>query len=44
MTATRFMNVAGKSNELLDLDVPVSGLYLLPAPSTPPEVIEKVAA
>jgi hypothetical protein len=37
MTATRFMNVyeLGKSNNLLDLSIPISGLYLLAAPSTP---------
>lgn len=39
MTATRFINVydMGKSNNLLDLDVPISGLYLLAAPGTPEE-------
>lgn len=36
MTATRFINVydMSKSNKLLDLSLPVSGLYLLAAPST----------
>jgi Protein of unknown function (DUF3102) len=35
MTATRFINVfdMSKSNNLLDLDLPISGLYLLAAPS-----------
>jgi hypothetical protein len=45
MTATRFMNVhslAGKSNKLLDLELPVSGLYLLAAPSTPEQVQQQV--
>jgi len=43
-TAERFINVAGKSDKLSNLEVPVSGLYLLAAPSTPPEVgIEQVA-
>jgi hypothetical protein len=39
MTATRFINVyeMSKSNNLLDLDVPVSGLYMLAAPGTPDE-------
>jgi hypothetical protein len=45
MTATRFINVyeMGKSNNLLDLDVPVSSLYLLAAPSSE-EVREEVIA
>lgn len=44
MTATRFMNVASKSNKLLDLEVPMSGLYLLArAPdSATEEIIERV--
>jgi hypothetical protein len=33
----------GKSVKLTDLNIPVSGLYLLAAPSTPAEVIEAVA-
>jgi hypothetical protein len=39
MTATRFMNVyeMSKSNNLLDLELPISSLYLLAAPSTPEE-------
>ena len=39
MTATRFIGVyeMSKSNKLLDLNVPVSGLYALAAPSTPDE-------
>ena len=43
-TALRFMQVAeavGKNNKLLDLDIGVSSLYLLAAPSTPPEAVEK---
>jgi hypothetical protein len=50
MTATRFINVyeMSKSNNLLDLDLPLSGLYLLAAPSTPEaarqEVIERAGA
>jgi Protein of unknown function (DUF3102) len=50
MTATRFMNVyeMSKSNNLLDLDLPVSSLYLLAAPSTPQEardaIIERAEA
>jgi hypothetical protein len=37
MTATRFINVydMSKSNKLLDLELPISALYLLAAPSTP---------
>jgi hypothetical protein len=31
----------GKNNKLLDLDIGVSSLYLLAAPSTPPEAVEK---
>jgi len=45
-TARNFIAVAeaaGKSAKFADLDVPVSGLYLLAAPSTPAEVIEAVA-
>jgi hypothetical protein len=50
MTATRFIHVfeLSKSNKLLDLDLPLSGLYLLAAPSTPEpaktEVIERAQA
>jgi hypothetical protein len=46
-TALRFMQVAeaaGKSNKLLDLDIGVSSLYLLAAPSTPPEAVDTVLA
>ena len=44
MTATRCINVfdMSKSNKLLDLNIPLSGLYLLASPSTPDEVREKV--
>jgi hypothetical protein len=45
-TAERFVQVAkkvAKFPNLGDLDVPVSGLYLLASPSTPAEVIEAVA-
>jgi hypothetical protein len=35
---------AGKNPNFGDLNVPVSGLYLLAAPSTPAEVIDAVAA
>jgi hypothetical protein len=45
MTGTRFMSVyqlAGKSNNLLDFELPVSGLYLLAAPSTPEDVRDDV--
>src|SRR5262249_25058663 len=40
----RFMNVyeCSKSHKLLDLDVPVSALYLLAAPSTPAEARKEV--
>jgi hypothetical protein len=40
MTANRFMNVYEqfKSNNLLHLDIDVSALYLIAAPSTPPPV------
>jgi DUF3102 family protein len=48
-TAERFMSVhalAGKSDNLSNLDLPISGLYLLAAPSTPKEardaIIERV--
>lgn len=44
-TARRFMGVyelAGKSGNLPDLDIPVSGLYLLAAPSTPDEARTEV--
>ncbi|MGY3496686.1 hypothetical protein [Bradyrhizobium sp. USDA 4502] len=47
MTAVRFMQVAelaGKSNKLLDLEIPVSGLYLLAAPSTPEEAQQEIIA
>jgi hypothetical protein len=45
-SARRFMAIAeavGKSPKLSDLNVPVSGLYLLIAHTTPAEVIEAVA-
>jgi Protein of unknown function (DUF3102) len=44
MTATRFINVyeMSKSNTVLDLDLPISGLYLLSAPSTPQSTREKI--
>ena len=45
-TAQGFMLVAetaGKSANFADLNVPVSGLYLLAAPSAPADVIEAVA-
>jgi hypothetical protein len=44
MTATRFINVyeMSKSNKLLDFDLPVSGLYLLAAPSTPEEARDEI--
>jgi hypothetical protein len=32
----------GKNNKLLDLNIGVSSLYLLAAPSTPPEAVETV--
>jgi len=44
-TALRFMQVTeavGKNNKLLDLNCGVSSLYLLAAPSTPPEAVEAV--
>jgi hypothetical protein len=43
-TARRFMNVyeASKSHNLLDLDIPLSGLYLLAAPSTPRGAVNEV--
>lgn len=43
-TAQRFMDVhalVGKNDKLSDLDIPVSGLYLLAAPNTPDEVIDQ---
>ena len=44
MTATRFINVyeMGKSNKLLDLELPVSSLYMLAAPSTPAEARDEI--
>jgi hypothetical protein len=42
-TAQRMMNVAGKSDKLSNLAVPISALYLLAAQSTPAEVIETIA-
>ena len=45
-TADRFIDVGRASFKvanLASLDVPVSGLYLLAAPSTPAEVIEVIA-
>jgi hypothetical protein len=46
-TALRFMRAhelssSLKSAKLADLEIPVSGLYLLAAPSTPPEVVDAV--
>jgi hypothetical protein len=41
-TAERFMQVHSKSDKLSNLDVPVSGLYLLAAPSTPEEARAEV--
>jgi hypothetical protein len=43
-TALNFMRVheLSKSKNFLDLSIPVSGLYLLAAPSTPPEVVDEV--
>jgi hypothetical protein len=47
-TAERFMQVHSKSDKLSNLEVPISGLYLLAAPSTPEnvraEITERVAA
>lgn len=42
--ARKFMHVAemSKSNNLFDLDIPVSGLYLLAAPSTPETARETI--
>jgi hypothetical protein len=44
-TALNFMRVAtlAESRNFRDLNVPVSGLYLLAAPSTPTEVVEAIA-
>jgi len=44
MTATRFINVydMSKSNKLLDLELPISALYLLAAPSTPQEARDEI--
>jgi hypothetical protein len=45
-TALNFMQVhamVGKSEKFADLSLPVSGLYLLAAPSTPEEVRDEVA-
>ena len=50
MTATRFINVyeMSKSNKLLDLDLPISAIYLLATPSTPEaakiEIVERAQA
>ena len=43
-TALNFMRVHefGKSKNFLDLNLPVSGLYLLAAPSTPDEARQQV--
>jgi hypothetical protein len=43
-TAQRFMQVyeLGKSTNLVDLEIPVSGLYLLAAPSTPSEARDEI--
>jgi hypothetical protein len=45
-TARNFMNVAGrfKSTKIGDLDINLTALYLLAAPSTPTEVVEEVMA
>ena len=42
-TAQRFMSVADKSDKLSNLEVPISGLYMLARRDTPPEVVEAVA-
>ena len=42
-TAQNYMAVAEQSAKFADLDVPVSALYLLAAPSTPDEVVDAVA-
>src|SRR5262245_60793240 len=45
-TAERFMSVyalAGKFDNLSNLEVPISALYLLAAPSTPDKALEAVA-
>jgi hypothetical protein len=44
-TAERFMSVhalVGKSDKLSDLELPLSGLYLLAAPSTPKEAVDEI--
>jgi hypothetical protein len=43
-TADRYMHIAelGESRNLRDLDMPVSSLYLLAAPSTPEEVRDEI--
>jgi hypothetical protein len=44
-TAKRFMNVhalAGKSDNLSDLEIPVSAIYLLAAPSTPADARDAI--
>jgi hypothetical protein len=41
-TAQRFMQVHTKSDKLSDLNLPVSGLYLLAAPSTPEEAQQEI--
>jgi hypothetical protein len=44
-TAQRFMGIAvlvAKNDKMSDLDLPLSALYLLAAPSTPPKVIEAI--
>ena len=41
-TAERFMSIASKSDKLSNLDVPISGLYLLAAPSTPDSATEEI--
>ncbi len=45
-TARRFMQfhalAKAKSSKLADLDLPLSGLYLLAAPSTPPAVCDEI--
>ena len=42
-TALRFMQVYANRTSVSDLDLPLSGLYLLAAPSTPPQARQEVA-
>jgi hypothetical protein len=46
MTALNFIRIAEhpQSKNFLDLNVPISALYLLARPSTPPEAVEAVEA